>query len=94
MTLTIDKFGRILIPKPLRDRLGLEPGTALAVAVRQEHTPTGEAVIELRTEGGGGALATEDGIVVHRGQLSGGFETAAFIRASREARSRSLAGLG
>jgi AbrB family looped-hinge helix DNA binding protein len=33
MTITIDKFGRILIPKSIRKELGLEPGTVLDLSV-------------------------------------------------------------
>ena len=33
MTVTIDKFGRVLIPKPLRDQLGLQPGAELSLDV-------------------------------------------------------------
>lgn len=29
MKLTLDKFGRVVIPKSIRDRLGLRPGTTL-----------------------------------------------------------------
>jgi len=31
MTITIDKLGRIVVPKPLRDELNLRPGTVLEV---------------------------------------------------------------
>jgi AbrB family looped-hinge helix DNA binding protein len=31
MHVTIDSAGRIVVPKPLRDELGLEPGTQLAL---------------------------------------------------------------
>ena len=31
MTMSIDKAGRIVVPKPLRDRLGMTPGTELVV---------------------------------------------------------------
>jgi len=32
MRTTIDKAGRIVVPKQLRDRLGLEPGTELDIS--------------------------------------------------------------
>ena len=32
---TIDKFGRVLLPKPVRDQLGLRPGDVLDIAVRE-----------------------------------------------------------
>ena len=33
--LKIDKFGRIVVPKPLRERLGLKPGSELEVFDQQ-----------------------------------------------------------
>lgn len=36
MTLTIDKFGRVLIPKHLRQIIGVEPGDELIVEVDNE----------------------------------------------------------
>ena len=44
MTTIVDKSGRVLIPRPLRDRLGLTPGTELILHV---------------LEGGDGAPALE-----------------------------------
>lgn len=35
MILTVDKFGRVLIPKKLRQKLHLRPGTRLKVGVRE-----------------------------------------------------------
>lgn len=32
MKTTVDSVGRIVIPKPLRDELGLEPGAALDIS--------------------------------------------------------------
>jgi AbrB family looped-hinge helix DNA binding protein len=52
MRATIDKAGRLVIPKPLRDRLGLLPGEVEVVAdgtgLRVEPVATGD----LRVEGG------------------------------------------
>jgi AbrB family looped-hinge helix DNA binding protein len=39
MRLTIDRFGRIVIPKRLRERLGLHPGTEV------ELEPSGETLV-------------------------------------------------
>ena len=37
MDITIDKFGRILIPKEIRDELGLQEGTSLSVKRSDNH---------------------------------------------------------
>jgi AbrB family looped-hinge helix DNA binding protein len=46
METTIDKFGRVLIPKHLRDNLGLTEGTTLSVEASENQVilkPTGVA---------------------------------------------------
>lgn len=58
-TLTIDKAGRVVIPKPLREELHLEPGDAL------EMESAGEQ-ITLRPVRGTGPLTEEHGIWVFR----------------------------
>ncbi len=57
--LILDKAGRIVIPKPLRDALNLEPGDAL------ELERSGER-ITLRPVRGTGPLAKEQGVWVFR----------------------------
>ena len=93
MTVTIDKFGRILIPKALRDRLGLAPGTALALGVRDGEG--GAPTLELRPDLEGAGLVREGTLLVHRGRLDvPGTDIAEFVRAEREARIARLAGFG
>ena len=58
--LKIDKSGRIVVPKPLRERLGLKPGTELE-AVDLEGGLLLRAVEERP------ALVKVDGLWVHRG---------------------------
>jgi AbrB family looped-hinge helix DNA binding protein len=57
--LTIDKAGRIVIPKPLREELHLEPGDDL------ELESAGEEII-LRPVRGTGPLTQEHGVWVFR----------------------------
>lgn len=45
MEVTIDRAGRIVVPKPLRDLLGLSPGTPLEIEAVEGH-------LELRTQTG------------------------------------------
>ena len=54
MRVTLDRAGRIVVPKRLRDRLGLQPGTQLDAEVeggRLVATPVGPQV-KLVEEGG------------------------------------------
>ncbi|HMD51984.1 MAG TPA: AbrB/MazE/SpoVT family DNA-binding domain-containing protein [Solirubrobacteraceae bacterium] len=37
MQVSIDRAGRVVVPKPLRDELGLAPGTALDIDVVDGH---------------------------------------------------------
>jgi AbrB family looped-hinge helix DNA binding protein len=57
--LTIDKAGRVVIPKPLREELHLEPGDALDLETAGEH-------IILRPVRGTGPLIKEHGVWVYR----------------------------
>lgn len=46
MNITIDKFGRVLIPKEIRDQLGLQQGTSLSVKRSDDHL-----ILTPKTEG-------------------------------------------
>lgn len=83
MELTLDKFGRILIPKKLRKLLGLGPGSRLRVVATRNritlHPPDSEPVLE-----------EENGVLVFTGELDGDPEQ--ILRAVRGERIRGLGG--
>ncbi|HLA64141.1 MAG TPA: AbrB/MazE/SpoVT family DNA-binding domain-containing protein [Rhodothermales bacterium] len=92
MTITLDKFGRLLIPKPVRDRLGLKPGDELVLDVREGGD--GAPSLELRPESAEPPLRYEGNLLVHTGRLPDTFDPDAFARQQREERERKLMGLG
>ncbi|MBZ5524756.1 MAG: AbrB/MazE/SpoVT family DNA-binding domain-containing protein [Acidobacteriia bacterium] len=59
MKLNIDKAGRIVLPKPMRDELRLEPGDALEIE------RSGEEII-LRPSRGEGQMRKKHGVWVYR----------------------------
>lgn len=77
--LRIDKSGRIVVPKPLRDRLGLKPGTELEVLDRQ-------GGMLLRTVEERPALVKVEGLWVHRGVAQPGANWDRVIGEMREER--------
>ena len=48
MRATIDAAGRIVVPKPLRDQLGVHAGQALELAVRDGRLEVEVAPVEMR----------------------------------------------
>jgi AbrB family looped-hinge helix DNA binding protein len=84
--LTIDKAGRVVIPKPLREELNLEPGDALDVESAGEQ-------ITLRPVRGIGPLTKERGVwVFHVGQPLPASATDKMLQQIRE--ERDFANLG
>jgi AbrB family looped-hinge helix DNA binding protein len=84
--LTIDKAGRVVIPKPLREELHLEPGDSL------EMESTGEQIM-LRPVRGTGPLTKEHGVwVFHSGRPLPASATDEMLQLIRE--ERDLANLG
>ena len=91
MTVTIDKFGRVLIPKPLRDRLGLEPGAELVLDVLTGGD--GAPALELRAVPDAPPLVRKNGRLVYTGAIDPeGHDIVAFIKAQRLARAGRVAG--
>jgi len=78
---TIDRFGRIVLPKEIRDDLGLEPGAVVAVEEQ------GESILlkPLRDEPG---LVRKGPVLVHTGKARGDILGA--VRAVREGRLRRI----
>ena len=83
MKLTIDKSGRIVVPKPLRERLGLKPGTELEVLEQ----PGG---VFLRKVEERPALVKIDGLWVHCGIAQPGTNWDRLIQEIREERIESV----
>ena len=86
MTLKMDKAGRVILPKPVRDRLGLHEGSDLEM----QETPEGVMLkpVELRP-----SMVKKQGLWVHTGQVPPGFDVVEAIRDDRADRIRKLSGL-
>ncbi|MGA2878802.1 MAG: AbrB/MazE/SpoVT family DNA-binding domain-containing protein [Bryobacteraceae bacterium] len=86
--LTIDKAGRVVIPKPLREQLHLEPGDALEMETAGEQ-------ITLRPVRGSAPLRKEHGVwVFHAGQPLPASATDEVLREIRDERDASNLGKG
>jgi len=85
MTLTIDKAGRLVLPKPIRDRLGLQDGGKLELL----DTPNG---ILLRQTEDEPSLMKRNGRWVFRGQLPEGYDVLQAVREMHEERIGKIAG--
>ena len=86
MTLKIDKAGRVILPKPVRDRLGLRAGSDLEI---QE---THEGVL-LRPAERKPSLVRKGSFWVHTGEIPAGFDILKAIDEDREERMRKAWGL-
>jgi len=85
-TVTIDKAGRVVIPKEVRDELRLEAGDTLALESEEEH-------VTLRPARGGTSLRKERGVwVFHGGKPLFLDEANQLLRDAREQRDRKNAG--
>jgi AbrB family looped-hinge helix DNA binding protein len=86
MTLRMDKAGRVILPKPLRDRLGLHEGSDLEI----QETPSG---VVLKPRSPSPPMIKKQGLWVHTGKLPPAFDAVQAIKDDREERMRKLAGL-
>lgn len=84
MKTTVDRFGRVVVPKPMRTRLGLRAGAEVVIEQEGDH-------IVLRPATDEPALAVKDGILIFTGAAEGDLESA--LTAVREGRTRHLGGM-
>ena len=76
MTITIDKAGRVVIPKSIRDRLNLFPGSELEIDV--DGNGINLAVCSAETK-----LIEKKGVLVFDGQSESDVDVAEFINQQR-----------
>jgi AbrB family looped-hinge helix DNA binding protein len=86
MNVKIDKAGRIVLPKPLRDRLRLRQGSDLEI----EERPEG---VLLKPVDQRPSMVQKNGIWVHLGKLAKGFDWDTLIDDVRDDRIKDLSGL-
>ncbi len=81
MTLKIDKAGRVILPKPVRDRIGLHAGCDL------EMEETKDDII-LRLAGRKPSLIKKGSFWVHSGEIPPGYDVLKAIDEDREEQMR------
>jgi AbrB family looped-hinge helix DNA binding protein len=86
MTLRIDKAGRVILPKPVRDRLGLRAGSDLEM----QETPEG---VMLKPVARKPSLVKKGGFWVHNGEIPTAYDILKAIDEDQEARMRKAWGL-
>ena len=86
MTLTLDKAGRIVLPKPVRDRFRLHAGSDLQLELSAEG-------ILLRPLERRASLIQKEGLLLHCGEALNRFAWDRLVEDHREERIQELTGL-
>ena len=86
MDVKIDKAGRIVLPKPVRERFQLRAGTSLEL----EERPEG---LVLRPIGQRPSMVQKNGVWVHLGKAPQGFDWGRIVDDARDERIKDVAGL-
>jgi AbrB family looped-hinge helix DNA binding protein len=87
MTVKIDNAGRVVIPKPVRERLGLKPGSDLELSEGPDGLILKPVVHKAP------AMIRERGLWVHQGVPTGTLDLNRAIEQVREERVRDILGL-
>ena len=85
MTLKIDKAGRVILPKPVRDRLGLRAGADV------EMVETRDGIV-LRPAERKPSLVSRGSLLVHTGELPSGYDITKAVEDDRDERMRKVWG--
>ena len=85
MTLKVDKAGRVVLPKPVRDRLGLHAGSDL------EMRETADGIV-LRPADQKPSMIKKGSFWVHTGKIPPGYDILKAIDEEREERIRKIWG--
>jgi AbrB family looped-hinge helix DNA binding protein len=86
MKLRLDKLGRVLLPKPLRARYGLRPGTELEIS-------EGAKEFVIRPARATPSMVNDRGIWVHQGTPVDEIDFAKALREDREQRLKQQGGM-
>jgi AbrB family looped-hinge helix DNA binding protein len=86
MKTTIDAAGRVVVPKALRQAIGLRPGSEVEMRVSDGHIEMEPAPLEVRTERRGGLLVAVPAVPVPPMGASTVDETINSLRTSRSGR--------
>jgi AbrB family looped-hinge helix DNA binding protein len=88
MKTTIDGAGRVVVPKALRQAIGLRPGSEVEMRVSDGHIEMEPAPLDVRTERRGGLLVAVPSAPVPTMAASTVDETVTSLRTSRSAQTR------
>ena len=84
MRTTVDRFGRVVVPKSMRERLGMRAGTEIEIEEVQGQ-------LSLRVVEDRSPLIMKEGVLVFTGEATGDLEAA--VAADRRGRANRLGGM-
>jgi AbrB family looped-hinge helix DNA binding protein len=85
MSITIDRAGRIVVPKAFRERFGLHPGTELEIEAEADG-------LRLRARDSAPVFVEKEGLLIHHAAGPAmEIDVAAFINRERDGRATALA---